>query len=298
MRKKITRIAVFTLVICPIAFSALSFYFAKTFISPHRVPIGNPPVNTNYKFENVTFKSPDGLNLKGWYSKPDSLNIVIIFLHGYSANRLEMLPRALMFKQHGYGALLFDSRACGESEGDEISLGYYEQNDLLGAIEFLKKNQINEFGLDGFSQGGATIIIASDKFTDVNIRFAVLESTYSDLRTAIDNRYKKYLGIPGWLGGCLMIPFAEWMLNADIDNLKPSEKISNLKCPVMLLSGSDDELTKVNETESLYNNAGSPKQLYIVKGAKHEDLYKFNPKIYEDNVMKFLTEMSFQNKSK
>ena len=87
-----------------------------------------------------------------------------------------------------------------------------------------------------------------------------------------------------------MIPMADWILKTNIDELNPVLKIRNLKCPVLILSGSEDKLTKVEETISIYENANEPKKYFIIDRAKHEDLYKFNPDLYRGNVIDFLRE--------
>ncbi|MEO7357003.1 MAG: hypothetical protein ABIY50_05760 [Ignavibacteria bacterium] len=68
-------------------------------------------------FENVTFKTSDNINLKGWFSKGSDSSKTIILLHGYKANRTELIPKAKIFKDAGYNILLYDARGCGESDG-------------------------------------------------------------------------------------------------------------------------------------------------------------------------------------
>jgi hypothetical protein len=49
-----------------------------------------------------------------------------------------MLSRAMAAAKAGYGSLLYDSRSHGTSGKSIVSLGYYEKNDVLGAIRFIE----------------------------------------------------------------------------------------------------------------------------------------------------------------
>ena len=52
--------------------------------------------------------------------------------------------------------------------------------------------------------------------------------------------------------------------------------------------GTDDRRTTEAETEHLFKAAGPPKELWLVKGAAHVDLYRFNPKAYQARISPFL----------
>ncbi len=164
-----------------IGFIFISCFFANAFLSPNRVSIGAPPAKFN--FEIVSFRTSDNLLIKGWYSRYSDTSATIILLHGYKANRLEMISRCEIFRNGGYNLLLYDARGCGESEGDLVSFGYYEIRDLLAALRFLKVNGDSEIAVYGFSQGGATILMAADSLKD--IKCIIAEGTFDKLENAV-----------------------------------------------------------------------------------------------------------------
>jgi len=285
--KKVVKISALILLLICLTFAAISFYFAFDFISPNNCTIGNAPLSSGISFENVQFKTEDGLQIRGWYSKPDTGSKVIILLHGFKGSRVEGFEKCLMLKKYGYGVLLFDSRACGESEGDQISLGYYETMDLLAAIDFLKNRRIDHIGLIGFSQGGATITLAANKFPK-EVKFVILESVFPTLRSAVDSRFMKYFGIPGFIGGFLMIPFAELMLTLDVDDISPYDNMKNLKIPVLVAVGEKDSRLKLKEALLLSEIANEPSEWAVIENAEHEDLFKGNKSDYEVKIIKFI----------
>ncbi|HDH44034.1 MAG TPA: hypothetical protein ENG66_01320 [Thermococcus sp.] len=85
----------------------------------------------------ITFKSGD-IKLKGWFILGDS-NATIVIAHGYGENKAECLDYAEFLHKASYNLLLFDFRAHGESEGNWTSNGYYESDDIIAAVNTLKR---------------------------------------------------------------------------------------------------------------------------------------------------------------
>jgi dipeptidyl aminopeptidase/acylaminoacyl peptidase len=283
MKKKL--IYLFSLAtVCLLIFYLSSIFFATAFLSSNHLRIGDPP--ENFQAEKVSFKTGDGLTLKGWYSKVSDSSKVIILLHGYKANRLEMIPKAELFRNMGYDVLLYDARGCGESEGDMVSLGYYEKEDLIAAVNFLNGMGKNDIAVYGFSQGGATAILASEDLTGV--RCIISEVTFDNLENAIDNRFRKYLFIPGYLGTFFMREEAEKKLGISIDEIQPIDKIKNIKVPIFIIGGEDDSRTVLKNTMDLFNAANEPKELWISPDSEHENIYEKNPLMFESKIKEFL----------
>lgn len=69
--------------------------------------------------------------------------MVLIFGYGYLANRVEPRANALELVKFLIGeevsCLLFDFRAWGNSEGNMTTLGYYEKNDMQGAVDWVNR---------------------------------------------------------------------------------------------------------------------------------------------------------------
>ncbi len=267
-----------------ILISAVSAWF---FTMPQNRVIGPPPADFPHVVEQVSFPAKDGLEIRGWYSAPDSARSALVLLHGYRSSRLQTLDRARLFRENGYGVLLYDARGCGESAESRISVGYHEQKDLLGAVEYLKQRGIESIGCLGISQGGATILLASAELQDVAC--VISESAYSSLTDAVDRRYRHYLKMPGWLGGMLMVPFAESFIGADAADVSPLAEVAHLQKPLLIISGTEDVRTLELDTRNLFAAAEqSLTELWMIDGAGHEDLYDFIPALYEEKVLGFL----------
>jgi dipeptidyl aminopeptidase/acylaminoacyl peptidase len=246
--------------------------------------IGAPPGDFTYPIESVTFTTSDQQTIAGWLVPAPNRERAIVLLHGYGGNRKQMLPRARFFRAQGYTVLLYDARACGESSGDAITFGYRERADLIAAVNLLKERGHRDIACLGVSQGGATILFAAAELPEV--KFVICESVYDELTNAVDRRLRRYAGVPGWVGASLLVPFAESRLDLSIDEVKPVDHIGKLTCPVFIISGTDDDRTWPEDTRRLFDAAREPKELWLIDGARHEDLFHFAG--YEERVGAFL----------
>lgn len=116
----------------------------------------NVPPDLPFSVEEVTFESEDGLTIAGWYVPPQN-GVTVILLHGYGGNRMGTLWHARQLVPAGYGVLMYDERASGESEGAYRSYGWEDPRDVAGAIRFIEtrpdKGQ-GRIGMAGCSIGG------------------------------------------------------------------------------------------------------------------------------------------------
>lgn len=265
-------------------FVCVSWVYASHLTAARPAVIGKAPRDFPYIVENVNLATSDQQTLAGWFLPTADQSKAVILLHGYTCDRLQMLPRARWLRDQGYAVLLYDARACGESSGDHVTFGYLERKDLLAAVKFLKERGFAQIACLGVSQGGATILYAAEEMPDVAC--VVCESVYDNMAHALDRRMRHYTGVPGWLGGCAMVPIAEHRLGLTIDDMTPMNYIGALKCPVFIISGEQDDKTWPEDTARLYEAAHEPKQLWMIAGARHEDLFQFPG--YEEKVGAFL----------
>jgi dipeptidyl aminopeptidase/acylaminoacyl peptidase len=264
-------------------FVLASGFFAYRLTDPHSRPVGSPPTDFPFPIEEATWETSDNKTIRGWLVPATNSDRAIVLLHGQGGDRRSMLPRAKFFRQHGYNVLLYDARACGESSGDYVTMGFLEARDLEAGLKWLRAKGMRRVACLGVSQGGATILLAAEKLGDV--RCVVCESVYDELAHAVDRRFRLYFGIPGWLGGCLVIPIAEYRTGVKMDEVKPVKGITRLSCPVFIISGDQDTRTRPEDTERLFDAAVQPKELWMVPGAGHNDLYGAD---YESKVLEFL----------
>lgn len=64
----------------------------------------------------------------------------VVYLHGNSSSRAEAASEVKILLPMNVTLFAFDFAACGRSEGEYISLGWYEREDVECVIEYLRKS--------------------------------------------------------------------------------------------------------------------------------------------------------------
>jgi len=246
--------------------------------------VGEPPGDFTYPVESIRFTTTDGKTIAGWFVPAEDRAKTIVLLHGKAGNRKQMLPRARLFRELGYSVLLYDARACGESTGEHITFGYREKHDVIAAVRFLEERGHLNIACLGVSQGGATILFAAEELP--NVQCVICESVYDEMTHAVDRRLRRYTGVPGWLGASLMVPIAEHRLELSIDDVRPVAHVGKLACPLLVISGTNDNRTWSVDTQRLFEAAREPKEMWMIEGAGHEDLFRHAG--YQEKVLAFL----------
>jgi pimeloyl-ACP methyl ester carboxylesterase len=143
-----------------------------------RVDIGTAsPADLGLAFEDVTFPTPDGSELSGWFM-PGTNGAGVLLLHGGGggSNRAAVLSQARVLVDNGYSVLAFDARGHGRSGGEGMDWGWYGDLDIAGALGFLQSRpgvDPSRIAAVGLSMGGEEAITAAA--SDPRIRAVVAE---------------------------------------------------------------------------------------------------------------------------
>ena len=282
-RKEILKASLTVIAAAAFLIALLSLPNSFTIIHPPRRPSALTPSHYGMSYEAVSFRSLDGLQLKGWLIPNNQSDSLVIVCHGHGANMGDVLFAAKFLHNSGYDILLFDFRAHGGSEGATATLGWLEPNDLKAAIEYAKNRLSPErIGVMGFSMGGATAITTAGQISE--IRAVVADSAFADRSRLII----KAVNIP--LFGYLTVLFAQMQglnLNENLP-LDYADKIS--PSALFIIQGDRDRLVDVMDGKSLYNKAKEPKEFWLVENTPHVQAYRTHKEEYERRVLEFFGE--------
>lgn len=150
---------------------------------PYRVTVDVTPGDVGLVYEDVIIENEDGVTLYGWYV-PSNNGAAILALHGYNSNRVRFLPIAQVLAEEGYGVLMLDLRAHGESSGDVFPIAN-PVPDVRAAIDFLcQQPEIDpeRIGAIGRSVGGHAIVRAAAEGSAIQALWVdgLSMSTYDD----------------------------------------------------------------------------------------------------------------------
>jgi dienelactone hydrolase len=122
----------------------------------HAARLQTPHGNLGAPYLPVSFQSHDGLRLDGWFVRPRNGATVIVY-----PGKKGTQKHARMLVRHGYGVLVFDRRGEGTSEGDPNAFGWGFDDDLRGAVDYLRRRDDvdpNRIGGLGLSVGGEAFL--------------------------------------------------------------------------------------------------------------------------------------------
>ncbi|MGE5101173.1 MAG: alpha/beta hydrolase [Deltaproteobacteria bacterium] len=251
---------------------------------PARRLVGLPPPGLNATSVEIGISS--GGHIYGWLLPGKPKGGAVLLLHGVWGDRREMVDRAKFLVKRGYGVLLIDLPAHGESFGERITYGAHEAEGVKAALAFLAQHQPGErIGVIGVSLGAASLVLAKPSPAPSAV---VLESMFSTIEDAARNRSSVWLGTPGPVLAQLLIEQLAVRLRTSPAQLHPIEEVAALGCPTLIVSGSADRYTTLDETKRIFDSTSAPKELWIVEGAAHVDLHAFAPAVYQARVGAFL----------
>jgi pimeloyl-ACP methyl ester carboxylesterase len=249
--------------------------------------------------EDLVVTASDGTILRGWLVLPptsssgekEPLDWMLVF-HGIADNRMGVFGHAAFLLRAGYGVVLMDSRAHGESGGAMTTLGWKERGDVRAIITALESRERVRcvFAL-GVSMGAAIALQAAAE--DPRIAGVIAEAPFSSLRE-VGYDYAG-LHLSPWLGRTLSRPGLEAGLIAiqresgfAVDAVSPESSVSARAFPVFLISDGDDRTIPTRHDEAIYKAAKGPKRIWIVANAPHASGLGSAMEEYESRCLDFL----------
>jgi len=254
-------------------------------VRPTKSDIGKTPGQLGIDYENVTFKTEDGLTLTGWFI-PGKSDTTIIVGHGYPFSKKNILSH-VAFLHPDFNLLLFDFRYFGESEGSYTTVGFNEQKDLLAAINFLKqekKNKSKTLGAFGFSMSASTFLLTQTN----DLQAIVADSPYATLDEMVKKTFSMFPGFTKEPFVLLTNIITKIFLGFSPKEVSVVEAISQKQIPILIIHGTADTYIPVENSKQIYEASDkNTTELWLVEGANHIQAYTVQPAQYEKRVKTF-----------
>lgn len=253
-------------------------------LHPTRLKAQFTPADRGLNYEDVTFTSTDGIRLIGWYI-PARNHAAVILCHGYSNNRSQLLDQAAVLAQQGFGVLLYDMRAHGDSEGALFTRGWLEVNDLLGAVAYIQRRSDvdpNRIGVYGFSIGGQVAIRAAAQTDTIKAVIADGASTSNFRDEPPRVSVKEWIDYPGnWLYYIMLSWFSGVPTPPAVLDV-----IATISPRPLLLIATGQGLEQ-RQIRRYYDAAHEPKALWEIPETGHGGGFAAHPQEYADRMTAF-----------
>jgi pimeloyl-ACP methyl ester carboxylesterase len=200
---------------------------------------------------------------------PEALRPCVVYLHGNCSSRLEAFDALPVLLPRDLTVFTLDLSGSGRSEGEYISLGHHEEQDLKAVLTHLRESgKVTQIGLWGRSMGAATSILRAAE--DKELAACVLDSAFGDLRIVAEELVNRgRIKIPQFIVNFgLEIIRQEVNTRAEFDplDLMPINYAPKAICPALFGAAQDDTFVLPHHTQDLHNVWNGDRMLRIFDG--------------------------------
>ncbi len=236
------------------------------------------PERFDLEYEDVSFKSADGVMLHGWYLPAQGkAKGTILFLHGNAENISTHILSIYWLPGRGYNVFIFDYRGYGRSQGQATVAGAL--TDTEAALQTLTARpdiDTDRIVVLGQSLGGALAVPAvAQSGLRNHIKAVIIDSAFSSYGAITREKMADF-----WLTWPL-----QWIPWLTMDeSFSPEQAIANISpIPILIIHNEQDPIVPVHHATRLYNAAHEPKTLWIQPVGRHIEALT-----YEGNRLRLL----------
>jgi pimeloyl-ACP methyl ester carboxylesterase len=212
----------------------------------------------------------DGLRLRTWTRAGSPSMPAVVIVHGVGDSLESFVDQGLAFAGRGHTVLLLDTRGHGGSEGDLITLGAREREDVRAAMDRLRQDKMAGAGLllVGHSMGAVAVLRAAAGQTDV--RAVIAEAPYDTFRETITRHAALLYHLPRWVPLIpLSIALAEWRGGFDADEVDAMAAASQNRGALLAIADGADVRMPEAVVRRVFDAHPGPKRMWVAPDAGH-----------------------------
>jgi len=194
----------------------------------------------------------------------------VIYCHGNCGSRVDALDAVQLLLPSNIMVFAFDFAGSGLSDGEHVTLGFYEQQDLLCVVTFLQETgMVSKIGLWGRSMGAATSLMFVGRDPS-SISALVADSAFCSLELVISDLVHNF---QSWIPNPAIKIATQAMRKSisqkakfDISSNCPINFVGKIKIPGLFGHAETDNFVKKKHSETLYDKYGGDKTLIFFEG--------------------------------
>lgn len=254
----------------------------------------DPKTGLGLDFEDVQVPTDLG-DMPAWYlpntaATSDNADTWVITVHGRNAAPAETLRGIGLYAGQGYPVLAVTYRndeGAPQAPNGMHSLGEYESEDVIAAVDYALANGAKDVILHGWSMGGAVIATAYRHLDDpAVVKGLVFDSPVMDWNSTLDMQAGDRNVIPPitWTAKRIV----EFRADIDLDDLDQRNFAADFDLPILLFVDTADET--VDHTATLdFADMLDPAQTTVMETASgHTASWNEDPAAYAATLESYL----------
>jgi hypothetical protein len=254
---------------------------------------GTPREALGVPYETASVRGERG-RMPAWIIRPQERHSRggdwAIVVHGINGDLQEGLRLVPSMRRLGLTSMLIsyrDDDGVGASSDGLHHLGMTEWRDLEAAARYALRHGARRLILAGYSMGGAIVGQFMERSPLAGrVEGLVLDAPVLDWRRALEYNTTE-MGLPAFAANPL-----EWAVAARIDvdwgELDLLQHTDDLRLPILLFHGTDDELVPISLSEDFAAEMPRRVSFYAVPEAGHTQSWNVAPALYEKRLTAFL----------
>ena len=276
------------IVVLFLGYFGLGLFVVLWMTAPLRKSPGATPASVGLAYEEVEIRSTDGVRLGAWWVPAEGSSLAAVLVPGWGGYKFDehLLQTIPVYHRAGYGVLLLDLRAQGESGGTRRTLGYREVRDVHGALAWLERQgyALDQVVLHGWSMGGATVLRAALRS---GVAAVVEEAGYGDLPLLLKGKIPEFVPFGRLLEPAILL--AGWLF-PDFDPWevlpkKDAATLSDEGVPLFIIHSTEDAIVPYEQAKILAT-AHPGANVWTLEGYGHVEAYEHPA--YEQRLRAFL----------
>ena len=124
---------------------------------------------------------------------------------------------------------------------------------------------------------------------DKRIKFGIIESTFSDFRTIVDDYFKLHAGFSFKTFSNYLVNRSGSIADFDVNDANPLTYCENITQPILMVHGNKDDRIDIAYGKANFSKIKSKKKEFLeIDNANHLNVWKIGGTTYFDKVLDFL----------
>lgn len=238
----------------------------------------------------VRITSEDGLRLNAGYYENTGSHKWAVVIHGYRSSHENAGHFAQRYYDEGFQVLAPDLRACGESEGDFVGMGWLDRTDILSWTDWIiEQDPQAQIVLHGVSMGAAAVMMVSGEETPDAVKVFVEDCGYTAVWDVFASELKLRFGLPEFPVMHVSNLIASVRAGYRFDKASSLEQLAECTKPMLFIHGTADDFIPFEMLDQLYEaKTDGEKEKIIAEGAGHGEACYLLGEEYWNRVFAFV----------